>query len=80
LAWRPLAHFQIDEESAMNDNMPEIAERVPKVALLPVENQIELEWANALSCGAPGPSREGPVLFYQSAEDWDDRLAICAGK
>ncbi len=64
----------------MNDNGIEIAERVLKVALLPVENQIEIEWANALSCGAPGPQCEGPALFYQSAEDWDDRLAVCAGK
>ena len=57
----------------MNDNMPEIAERVPKVALLPVENQIELEWANVLSCGAPGPQREGPILFHQDADDWNDQ-------
>ena len=28
----------------------------------------------------PGPPCEGPALFYQSAEDWDDRLAVCAGK
>jgi hypothetical protein len=55
----------------MNDNMPEIAERVLKAALLPAEDQIELEWANALSCGAPGPQCEAPELFYQGAEDWE---------
>ena len=55
----------------MNDNGIEIAERVLKAALLPAEDQIELEWANALSCGAPGPSREAPELFYQGAEDWE---------
>ena len=55
----------------MNDNGIEIAERVLKAALLPAEDQIELEWANALSCGAPGPGREAPELFYQGAEDWE---------
>ena len=57
----------------MNNHIAEIAERVPKEALLPVENQIELEWANALSCGAPGPQREGPILFHQDADDWNDQ-------
>ncbi len=40
----------------MNDNGIEIAERVLKAALLPAEGQIELEWANVLSCGALGPA------------------------
>ena len=40
----------------MNDNGFEIAERVLKAALLPAEDQIELEWANVLSCGALGPA------------------------
>jgi hypothetical protein len=55
----------------MNDNSVEIAERVLKAALLPAEDQIGLEWANALSCGALGPSREEAELFYQGAEDWE---------
>jgi hypothetical protein len=54
----------------MNDNSVEIAERVLKAALLPAEDQIGLEWANALSCGALGPSREAPELFYQEEDDW----------
>jgi hypothetical protein len=56
----------------MNDNIAELAERVPIGALLPAEDQFELEWAGVLDCGAPGPSRERPVLFHQDADDWND--------
>jgi len=55
----------------MNNHIAEIAEREQKVILLPAEDKIELEWANVLSCGAPGPSREEAELFYQGAEDWE---------
>jgi hypothetical protein len=58
------------KEPAMNDDI-EVAERVQKAILLPAENQIEWEWANALDCGALGPSREEAELFYQDAEDWE---------
>ncbi len=54
----------------MNDNSFEIAERVLKAALLPAEKNIEEEWDNVLSCGAPGPSREAPELFHQGEDDW----------
>jgi hypothetical protein len=57
----------------MNNHIAEIAEREQKVILLPAEDKIELEWANVLSCGAPGPSREGPILFHQDADDWNDQ-------
>ena len=48
----------------------------PEVRLiiaLPAEDQIEIEWANVLCCGAPGPSRERPILFHQDADDWNDQ-------
>ncbi len=57
----------------MNNHIAEIAEREQKVILLPAEDKIELEWANVLSCGALGPSREGPVLFHQDADDWNEQ-------
>ena len=40
----------------MNDNSVEIAKRVIRAALLQAEDQVELEWANVLSCGALGPA------------------------
>ena len=56
----------------MNDHITELAERVRLMALLPAEDQIELEWVRVLDCGALGPSREGPILFHQYADDWND--------
>ncbi len=52
----------------MNDNqsLPELEARV--IVVLPVEDQIELEWAGVNDCGALGPSREEPELFYQEVE------------
>jgi len=55
----------------MNGNLSELAKRVQQVILLRAEDQIELEWARVLDCGAVGPSRDEPILFHQGAEDWD---------
>ncbi len=29
------------------------------------------EWAQVNDCGAPGPSRDEPELFYQGEDDWE---------
>ena len=31
------------------------------------EDNDEDAWARVLDCGAPGPAREAPALFYQAA-------------
>jgi hypothetical protein len=47
----------------MDDQMPE--SKAAAVMLAEAE-PIEDQWANALDCGALGPVREEPQLFYQA--------------
>jgi hypothetical protein len=33
-----------------------------------VDRWPESDWERVLDCGAPGPAKAGPALFYQAAE------------
>jgi hypothetical protein len=56
-----------------------LLKQVRVAVLLPTEAEEEFEWGAVLDCGALGPSQEEPSLFYQDADDWDERPAHCAG-
>ena len=62
LAWRPLALSIRWKAPTMNDVKAE-----PRAAVLVAleAEPMEEQWANALDCGALGPSRDEPQLFYQ---------------
>ena len=49
--------------------IPELEARV--VVVFPVDQSFEDEWAQVNDCGAPGPSRDEPELFYQGEDDWE---------
>ena len=63
----------------MNDMQSIVKPEARLVIVLPAEDQLGLEWARVLDCGALGPQREWPILFHQGADDWGDGLSACAG-
>jgi len=52
-----------------NKVIPELEARV--VVVFPVDQSFEDEWAQVNDCGASGPSRDEPELFYQGEDDWE---------
>jgi len=55
----------------MNKLIAESAEQLRVAVVLAADDSIELEWGGVLDCGALGPSREEPILFYRDVSDWD---------
>jgi hypothetical protein len=40
-------------------------DRAPRPHAAADERSVEAAWQRVLDCGAPGPGRERPILFYQ---------------
>lgn len=71
LAWRLLACSSEKEPNMNSLNVIPDPEARVFIAVPVAEEQIEVEWPSVLDCGALGPSREEPELFYQGVDDWE---------